>query len=204
MDPRRTKLASCICTFGIQWVPGHCGIPANELADQAANEDRTVSGPRRQSTYKALINQHVFVPPCHPKYEYVAEAYSKMSRTRERTVKCKKDAVYLAQLRSGHHRGLRSYRYRVTKDVSGTVIETNCPCCGFSAESISHLFDCPGTLAFRKELFGTVEVPISSLTAPISIHDGPSLSLGDLSVESGTSKAAAKPPPQMQPAIKET
>ena len=167
MDPRRTKLASCICTFGIQWVPGHCGIPANELADQAANEDRTVSGPRRPSTYKALIpiiNQHVSDPPCRPRYEYIAEAYSKMSRMRERTVDCKKDAVYLAQLRSGHHRDLRSYQHRVTKDTSGTVIEPNCPRCGFSEESISHLFDCPGTLALRQELFGTVEVPISSLT----------------------------------------
>ena len=89
LDPLRTKLVSCMCTVGIQWVPGHCGISGNELADQAANEARTVSGPRRPSTYKALIpviNQHVSGPPYRPKYEYVAETYSKMSRTRERTV----------------------------------------------------------------------------------------------------------------------
>ena len=99
VDPLRRKLASCICTVGIQWVPGHCGIPGNELADQAANEARTISGPRRPSTYKALIpiiNQHVSDPACRPRYEYIAETYSKMSRKRERTVECKKDTVYLA------------------------------------------------------------------------------------------------------------
>ena len=194
VDPLRKKLASCSCNVGIQWVPGHCGIPGNELADQAANEARTISGPRRPSTYKALIpviNQHVTDPPCRPKYDYIAEVYSKMSRERERTVDCKKDAVYLAQLRSGHHRDLRSYQHRVTKDTS-TVIEPNCPRCGFSEESISHLFDCPGTLALRHELFGTVEVPISSLT----LHPRQSITLARRSLrgvrkQQSSSQAAA-------------
>ena len=51
VDALRSQLSYYTATISIQWFPGHCGIPGNELADQAANDTRTVSGPHMSKTY---------------------------------------------------------------------------------------------------------------------------------------------------------
>ena len=81
----RFRLENCGATVGIQWVPGHCGINGNEMADQAANEARLQPTPNRDTSYKGIIpaiRQSIKDPPCRPKYNYVAEAYSKYSKSK--------------------------------------------------------------------------------------------------------------------------
>ena len=54
VDHLRSALAACNASIGIQWVPGHCGIPGNEDADKAANAARNISGLRRSTTIKGI------------------------------------------------------------------------------------------------------------------------------------------------------
>ena len=127
--PLRSHLDQCVATVGIQWVPGHCGIPGNELADTAANEARTIPGPRRNTSYAGIIpviNASIKDPPCRPKYSYVETAYSKLSKSREQSIKSRWEAVYLARLRSGHHWDLRSYLHQITKNSNGLVVDPTC------------------------------------------------------------------------------
>ena len=95
--------------------------------------------------------------------QQLQQLHSKMSRERGRTVDCKKDAVYLTQLRSGHHRDLRSYQHRVMKDTR-TVIEPNCPVVVSPSNRSPTSSIAQNPRPQTRTLFCTVEVPISSLT----------------------------------------
>ena len=92
----KLQLEQCGATVGIQWVPGHCGIKGNELADRAANEARTYPSPNRFTSYQGIvpaIKKSIQDPPCRPKYASIAEAYSKYSKTKEKQLLSKWDAV---------------------------------------------------------------------------------------------------------------
>ena len=87
-----------------------------------------------------------------------------MSKAKEKLISTRRDAVYLARLRSGHHWDLRTYLHRITKNSEGLVVEPTCPRCKEHDDDTGHLFNCVGTLAARQELFGTVDVSLSALT----------------------------------------
>ena len=66
ISPLKSRLESCEAVVGIQWVPGHCGIAGNELADRAANEARTYPTPSRHTSYKGIlpaIKKAIIDPP---------------------------------------------------------------------------------------------------------------------------------------------
>ena len=137
------------------------------MVDAAANEARTIRGPRRNTSIKGIIpaiKMNIVDPPCRPQYAHIKEAYSKLSMVKEKQITSRWDAVYLARLRTGHHWDLRTYLHRITKDTEGHVVEPICPRCLQADDDTPHLFNCVGTLAVRQELFGTVEVNLCALT----------------------------------------
>ena len=159
----RSALESSPAELTIQFVPGHCGIPGNEEADQAANAARTIGGPRRPTSQRGIlphINSEIKDPPCREEEKHVALAYSAMSAAKEKTVKTREEQTELERLRSGHHLDLRYYANKLNPDIP-----PNCPRCGFESERVTHWIECPGTLASRQEIFGTVEVDLSVLTS---------------------------------------
>ena len=164
VDHIRQKLARCICkSIAIQWVPGHCGIQGNEDADKAANDARTIPGPRRPTSIRGIIpviNRNVKDPPCRPEHGRIAEVYKNFSEKKEAQLENRWDQVYLARLRANHHWDLRHYLHRIDEEVSPL-----CPRCHDEDDTVSHLFECPGTMAARQQIFGTVEVPICALTS---------------------------------------
>ena len=133
-----------------------------EDADQAANAARTIQGPQRPTTYRGiipLIKRNIIDPPCRPDHQHVATAYQKISRKKEKEIKCRWDQVYLARLRAGHHWDLRSFLHKMDESISPL-----CPRCNSQNDTALHLFDCPGTMAAIISIFGNVDVPPCALS----------------------------------------
>ena len=163
IDHLRMVLESLPAQVTIQFVPGHCGIPGNEEADQAANTARTIEGPRRQTSQRGImphINSAIKDAPCRDEEKHVALAYSAMSSAKEKAIKSRDDQTELERLRAGHHPDLRYYTNKLNP-----AIPPNCPRCGYTSETVAHWIECPGTLAARQEIFGTVEVDLSVLSS---------------------------------------
>ena len=161
-DPLRCDLADCSATIRIQWVPGHSGIPGNEEADRAANEACLLNENCRPVSFRGIspvIKKSIQDRPCRPAELHIKEIYSKYSRLKEAPISSRWDQVELARLRSGHHWDLRGFQHKVNPSIPAT-----CPRCGYYEENIEHWLSCPGTLAARQIIFGTVEVPLSALT----------------------------------------
>ena len=125
-----------------------------------------------QACYLHQLHEHVFLQggssaPAYcfrfnlPKAGKLRTSYKS---TKEKQLSSKWDAVYMARLRSGHHWDLRTYMHRVTVNLSAATVEPTCPRCREEEEDTPHLFRCPGTIALRQEIFGTVDVPLSALT----------------------------------------
>ena len=186
----RQQLSSCNATIGIQWVPGHCSITGNEDADQAANMARTIPGPQRSTTLSGittLIKRSISDPPCRPEEQHIATIYSKISKKKEKEITCKWDQTYLARLRAGHHWDLRSFLHKVDDSISPL-----CPRCNASDDTTLHLFVCPGTMAARQQIFGTVEVPPDVL----STHPQQAITLARRSLCGVGSQPQDRPPDQ--------
>ena len=105
----RRKLDLCRTEIRLQWVPGHCGLPGNDLADQLAKsflgETTGEWNPAVSfSTAKALVRRRIVDPaPSHDRAQQVyvcRRGPGVFSRDME---------VLPAQLRSGHCKRLRAY-----------------------------------------------------------------------------------------------
>ena len=183
----RDNLASLTSKISLQWVPGHCGLIGNEWADKAANEAAMIQGPDCQpsssisyAAAKCLILREIQDPP--PTHTRTKEIYGNKKGITEKTKKIykqqqndplpdtpsfkRRDAVLLAQLRSGHCHMLAAYRNVINQDVSPL-----CPHCNDEFETLEHwLCECPATAVKRIRRFGGAAPPLTVLVDdPLSV-----------------------------------
>lgn len=149
----------------IQWIPGHCDIPGNELADTTAKSAAKLPGPihcRPPVSYGSSCAQ---ITLCFSKdppgtHERTTEVYGALSKERESQIKIRRDQSILAKLRSGHYVGLREYQYRI-----GGAPDVICPLCGEEDQDLVHwMTQCPALVARRWELFGSDSGRLDCLT----------------------------------------
>ena len=154
----------------LQWVPGHCGLAGNELADQAANHARSADGPRTGISYgaaKSYWRRMIRDPP--PSHHRTRMVYGDgpprpCNNPNAGPPLTKREAVILARLRSGHSFILAAYRHQIGKSPSPT-----CPKCEEEEESLEHWFQrCPATLHKRVLCFGLGVPPLSLLRTDVS------------------------------------
>ena len=144
----------------IQWVPGHIGLIGNEWVDSAAGDaaamttEAETEGEISYQSAKAFIGREINDPP-------ISHARTKMvfDGKRKATALSRKDAVMLAQLRSGHCHKLAAYRNIVDAESS-----PYCPHCKDAPETLEHwLQECPATAQKRIRGFGGAAPPLSVL-----------------------------------------
>ena len=152
----------------LQWVPGHAGLEGNEWADREARKATTGRKVKEEegkgvsfAAAKARIRRSIQDPPiAHARTRAVYQGNrSKVSFTR-------KEAVLLAQLRSGHCRKLAAY-HKVVDDTA----DATCPHCGREPETLEHwLQTCTASADRRRAEFGVTSPPLSVLTEnPVAV-----------------------------------
>ena len=159
----RSVLLSLPCTVLFQWVPGHCGLPGNEKADQVAKaaaragrgEAQSQTAPITFRAAKLSILRGVRDPD--PQHERVRRVYQGPLRRPQGL--SRKEEVLLARLRSGHSHILASYRNK----VQGA--DETCQRCSLAPETLQHfLQECEATEARRVAIFGLSSPPLSVLS----------------------------------------
>ena len=130
------------------WVPGHCGLVGNEMADVAAKRASRSEQVGCVSMYKSVQclwkRRERLV---EWKHQRCREVYGDGVKVELERDWCRKDAVSMARLRSGHSLELRGYRCRI-----GLASEGDCRRCGEEVESVEHVFECVAGLRKRWEL----------------------------------------------------
>ena len=148
------------CSVSFQWVPGHCGLLGNDLADQAAREAAADQSGRHNmpvsfAAARALILRSITDSP--PERRLVQEVYSHGPIVPFPT---HKKNIIVSRLRSGHSAILAGFRARFGLGGSST-----CPHCEETDEDLEHwLCHCSASMALRLRCFGTTVPPLSVLS----------------------------------------
>ena len=154
------ELETLPCKTIWQWVPGHSDAPGNEMADAGAKEATKLQGAGRPISLNGIKAEIKNIIPCKAlTHTRSLQVYSKLSKRREEEITSRKDQVYLARLRSGHHLGLMKTQHRYNKDI-----DPMCRRCEEDIDDLEHWLRCDGTAAARMEIFGYVGVELSALT----------------------------------------
>ena len=145
----------------VQWVPGHCELPGNELADQAAEQGTASSQDQCPITYssaRALILR-TFKDPPPTRFQTIAvygPSKGLLNEPMERLLSVEERRL-MGQLRSGHCPKLRSYLHRIQ-----AAPDALCPKCTLAEENNEHLTKCDATRTARIKHFGCDTPPLSS------------------------------------------
>ncbi|KAF0310265.1 hypothetical protein FJT64_018702 [Amphibalanus amphitrite] len=142
----------------LKWVPGHAGLPGNELADEIAREAANLEQrdvPVDLPSAKARLRRHA-----HRKWEqrlqptrYALQNGVRRSAPAEHLGLSRRECVEAARLRTDHSMMLREYRHRI-----GLEDDPTCPECGLEDETLAHLLtDCPARAEVRRRIFGEDE-----------------------------------------------
>ena len=134
----------------VLWVPSHCGLEGNELADERAKEGTTLQQaevPLDQSTKKAVIREEVGRRYAE-RTRNVDERLPDKIRDDEEGRMSREDRVDLVRFRSGHHPRLKSGRSMI-----GLEVDPSCRLCGEEEETARHLWmACPAVELDRGRL----------------------------------------------------
>ena len=139
------------------WLPSVliCATAAKAAATITEDPPRPVSLASALSCVSRSIQD---MPIEHPR---TALVYKKLNQAKDQAeVKSRKDAVFLAQVRSGHCLSFKAYQHLLNATVDPT-----CPRCGEGPHTLEDWFlDCAGTESTRRDIFGDVNLPLEVLT----------------------------------------
>ena len=129
------------------WIPGHSDVTGNEWADEEANKARGLEQSGVECCWKSVRARW---KRREREQQFTHERCRKIyggGLKRETDDWCRRDAVRMVRLRTGHSLELGAYRVRI-----GLEEEGSCRRCGAEPETIEHVWDCPAGLLKRRWL----------------------------------------------------